>query len=154
MPTAPALIGEIAQSLLGRRAQVVDIERPAPDFLEVRFSADPPPGGWHPGHEVQIRASPTAGRRYTVCHVDGTDRIRVLAAVHGHGPGSAWFRGLDVGARAVLLAARFVPLRLRGSRRIFLGDGSALGTIDAYARTEPSPIVAVEVPPECSTGVP
>ncbi len=151
MPKAPALIGKLAQSLIGRQARVLSVDHIAPDFLEVHFWAEPPPGGWQPGHEVQVRATPTQGRRYTVRRVDDADRITLLAALHGDGPGTRWFRALRPGVGTVLLAGRHLPLRLCGTRRLFLGDGSALGTFDAYHNNELSPVapvVALEVPAE------
>ncbi len=151
MPQAPALIGRLAQAMMGRRARVLGLEHIAPGFLEVEFWAEPPSGGWRLGHELQVRATPTEGRRYTVRCLQAQDRITVVASLHGAGPGARWLRALRPGTETVLLAGRHAPLRLRGTRQLFLGDGSALGSLDAYARDElvpVPPIVALEVPAE------
>ncbi|MFD6528910.1 hypothetical protein [Streptomyces sp. NPDC060184] len=178
MPQAPALIGKLAESAMGRRARVLDVQRPAPGFLELTLSAEAPPGGWRPGHEIQFRVAPTLSRRYTVRTVGGTgtgsrtstgtsgdgnggvsngggstdrgaeaERIGIIAAMESQGPGSTWVGELRAGAETVLLAGRHRALRETGGRRLYLGDGSALGTIDAYAREDEQSLVAIEVPP-------
>jgi NADPH-dependent ferric siderophore reductase len=148
MPRAPAVIGNLVESAMGRTAQLLDVSETAPGFLEVELHAEPPPGGWHPGHEIQIRATPTQGRRYSVRTVGGTDadRIAILAATEAEGPGTAWIRRLRVGSRTTVLAGRHRPLRENGTRRLYLGDGCTLGTLDACAQSQDAPIVTVEVP--------
>ncbi len=149
MPQAPALIGNLVASALGRHAQVRDLRRPAPGFLELDLDADAPPGGWHPGHELQFRVAPTLARRYTVRTVDtGDGHIGILAATEAAGPGTALLRRLRPGDRLTVLAGRHRPLSATGTRRLHLGDGCALGTIDAHARESEDPIVAVELPPD------
>ncbi|MFB0620395.1 hypothetical protein [Streptomyces sp. AGS-58] len=148
MPQAPALIGSLVASALGRRAHVLHLREPAPGFLELEMHAVPPPGGWHPGHEIQFRVAPTLGRRYTVRTVNGEDpeHICILAATDAAGPGTACIRGLRAGKRLTVLAGRHRPPRESGTRRLYLGDGCALGALDAYAQSGETPIVAVEVP--------
>ncbi|MBS2546931.1 hypothetical protein KGQ19_08610 [Catenulispora sp. NL8] len=147
MPKAPALVGKLAETLMGRRARVLRTERIAPDFLELEFRADPPAGGWQPGHEVQVRATPTQGRRYNVRTVDAPDRITVLAVLHGDGPGARWLQSLHPGTETTLLASRYVSMRLTGTHRLLIGDGSALGTLDAYATAGRHPsTVVIEAP--------
>ncbi|WP_406147684.1 hypothetical protein [Streptomyces sp. NBC_01012] len=154
MPQAPAVIGKLVESALGRPAHVLGIREPAPGFIELELHAAAPPGGWHPGHEIQVRATPTLGRRYTVRTVGGPDseHIGILAATAAAGPGTAWLRALRKGGRTTLLAGRHRPLRETGTRRLHLGDGCALGTLDAHAHAHAhtwgagAPLVAVEVP--------
>ncbi|MEU1087288.1 hypothetical protein ACFYPN_25565 [Streptomyces sp. NPDC005576] len=158
MPQAPALIGKLAESAMGRRARVLDVQQPAPGFLELTLRASAPPGGWQPGHEIQFRVTPTLSRRYTVRTVGTTgtntgvsggpepELISILATTTSQGPGSTWVSRLRPGTETVMLAARHRPLRETGSRRLYLGDGSTLGTIDAYARVDEQSLVAIEVP--------
>lgn len=155
MPQAPALVGNLVASALGRRAHVLSLHRPASGFLELELRAAPPPGGWHPGHEIQFRVAPTLGRRYTVRTVTGDDpeHIGVLAATEAAGPGTAWIRRLRAGDQLTVLAGRHRPPRARGTRRLLLGDGCALGTLDAFAWSGEAPIVAVEVPADAVAGL-
>ena len=148
MPQAPALIGSIVASALGRRAHVLGLHKPAPGFLELQLRAAAPPGGWHPGHEIQFRVAPTLGRRYTVRTVSGPDseHISILAATDASGPGTAWIRRLCPDSRTTVLAGRYRPLRENGIRRLYLGDGCSLGTLDAHAQHSDASIVTVEVP--------
>ncbi|MGX6446493.1 hypothetical protein ACVU7I_00275 [Patulibacter sp. S7RM1-6] len=147
MPKAPALVGKLAETLMGRRAHVLRTEHIASDFLEVEFRAEPPAGGWRPGHEVQVRATPTEGRRYSVRTVEAPDRITILTVLHGDGPGTRWLQSLRPRAETTLLAGRYAPLRLTGARRLLIGDGSAFGTLDAYASVDAqAPTVVVEAP--------
>ncbi|MFD1119391.1 SIP domain-containing protein [Sphaerisporangium aureirubrum] len=150
MPQAPAALGDLMESALGRPARVLGVHEPAPGFLELELRAAAPPGGWRPGHEIQFRVTPTLGRRYTVRTVSGPDaeHIGVLAATHAEGPGTDWIRRLRPGTGTTVLTARHRPLREHGTRRLYLGDGCALGTIDAYARAGGDPVVTVEVPPD------
>jgi NADPH-dependent ferric siderophore reductase len=148
MPRSPAFLGNLVDIGLGRRADVLSSTEPAPGFLEIGLRADPPTGGWHPGHEVQFRVTPTEGRRYTVHTVGGEhdDHLGILAATHANGPGTDWLRALRSDARITVLAGRFAPLRGDRAGRLHLGDGSSIGTIDASARTADQALVVVEVP--------
>ncbi|GAB99692.1 hypothetical protein GONAM_10_01630 [Gordonia namibiensis NBRC 108229] len=150
MPTAPALVGRFAEALMGRRACVLATEQIAPDFLEVEFRAEPPPGGWQPGHEVQVRATRTEGRRYTVHGVVDAQRITILTVLHGDAPGTRWLRALRPGTEITLLAGKHVAARLPGTRLIFLGDGSALGTFNAHTAVGHGAVTTttvIEAPP-------
>ncbi|MFI7023063.1 hypothetical protein [Micromonospora sp. NPDC049900] len=148
MPKAPAVLGTIAEALLGRTGHVEAVTEPFPGFLDVRLRADPPSGGWHPTQELQFRVTPTRSRRYNIRTVDPdhADRIGLLIATRATGPGTTWARQLRAGAETTILAGRHMPLRLAGTRRLHLGDSSALGTIDAHTR-DTAHLVAVEVPP-------
>lgn len=148
MPKAPAVIGNLMESVLGRPGRVLDISEPGPGFLELDLRADPPRGGWRPGHEVQFRVSPVLARRYTVRTVSGDDagRIGLLVATASEGPGTRWMRRLRVAVETPLLTGPYLSLRQAGTRRLYLGDGSALGTIDAYAQNGDGHVVALEVP--------
>ncbi|MGW0482684.1 hypothetical protein [Nonomuraea sp. NPDC003214] len=148
MPQAPTFIGRLAHTVMGRRARALGLAEPAPGFVEVDLRAEAPPGGWQPGHEIQVRATPTQGRRYTVRTVRAHDpeHVTVLAATSADGPGTRWILGLRAGAEFTVLTGRHRPLYLHGTPRLFLGDGCTLGTIDAYAGTED--LVVVEVPPD------
>ncbi len=150
MPTAPAIVGNLVESAIGRHGRAVNITQPAPGFLDLDLDIAPPPGGWRPGHEIQFRVAPTLGRRYTVRWVDERNpaRIRILAAIHASGPGTAWIRRLRAGTDVTLLAAPHIRLRQSGVRRLYLGDGSSIGTIDAYVNTDRQHVVVVEVPTE------
>ncbi|MFF4567430.1 hypothetical protein ACFY2C_41940, partial [Streptomyces sp. NPDC001435] len=62
------------------------------------------------------------------------------------GPGTAWIRRLHAGDRLTVRAGRHRPPGESGTRRLYLGDGCALGTLDAFARSGEAPVVAMEVP--------
>jgi NADPH-dependent ferric siderophore reductase len=148
MPTFPTLIGRLAETLSGYPAEVLRVAEAAPGFLDIEFHIDGPGGGWQPGHEVQLMATPTEARRYTAYRVPEPDRIQVLVTLDADGPGTAWIRRLRPGGEVTLVAARHRPLRVHGERTLFLGDGSALGSLDAYSETCQAPRVVVEVPAE------
>jgi NADPH-dependent ferric siderophore reductase len=138
MPTAPAILGNLAQAAIGRSARVLAVGEPAPGFIELGLRAGPPPGGWQPGHEVQFRVTPGKGRRYTVRSVGDAspEHISLLAATDANGPGTAWISRLRAGDPVTVLAGRHRPLR-----------GTGLATIDAYARDGKSAAV-IEAQPE------
>ena len=149
MPHAPAVVGALAESLMGRPARVIRTEQLTATLQEIHLRARPPRGGWRPGHEVQVRVTPTDSRRYTVhaVHPDEPDRINLLVSLEAGGPGTAWARSLVPGSDASLLAGAHVPLRLPGKKRLHLGDASTLGAFDAQttASNSADPVV-LEVP--------
>lgn len=149
MPTSPATFNNIIESVLGRSAEVVDVAAPAPGLIEIVLQSPPPAGGWRPGHEVQFRVTPTLSRRYTVNAVRGRveDEVSILVTTEADGPGARWMRELRVGARVSVLSGRHRALREVGQQRLYLGDSSALGTLDAYASGGAGAIVALEVHP-------
>jgi NADPH-dependent ferric siderophore reductase len=140
-------MGNLIESALGRPAQVLDSIESAPGFLTLVLSVPAPRGGWQPAHEIQFRVTPRDGRRYTVQAVDErkTDRITLLIAPDTGGPGSAWIRHLEIDDQKTALVAPYAPIRQHGTRRLYLGDSSALGTIAALAHDVDTP-VAIEVP--------
>ena len=148
MPPSPPFLGRLVDAGLGRRADIVSSSEPAPGFVEIELRAEPPAGGWHPGHEIQFRVTPTEGRRYTVHTVGGQhrDHVSILADTQANGPGTHWLRALRTDASTTVLAGRFAPLRGDRENRLHLGDGSALGTIDACARAAHTATVVIEVP--------
>ncbi|MBP2330029.1 NADPH-dependent ferric siderophore reductase [Kibdelosporangium banguiense] len=150
MPKAPAVIGSLFESVFGRPSHVLDVAEPAPGFLELEVRAAPPIGGWHPGHEIQLRVAPGLTRRYTVRAVSGADadRIGILVATDAEGPGTTWMRRLRAGTGTTLLAGPHLPLRQNGTRRLYLGDSSALGAINAYAQSSDGHVVTVETSAE------
>jgi NADPH-dependent ferric siderophore reductase len=147
MPKSPRIIGNLFESAMGRRAQVLEVHQPAPGFLQIELTAEAPPGGWHPGHEIQFRVAPTLGRRYTVRTTSATtiDQIGILAATEASGPGSTWLQGLRAGQDITLLAGRHRPIPPVGINRLYLGDSCSIGTFDAYTQGDPAPIVVAEV---------
>lgn len=148
MPTFPTLVGRLAERLGGYPARVFHVAEPAPGFLDIEFHVEAPSGGWKPGHELQIMATTTEARRYTAYRVLEPDRIRVLVALDANGPGTAWMHQLRSGRVVTLVAAKHRPLRVHGDRPLLLGDGSSLGTFEAYAEASRAPRVVLEVPPE------
>ena len=147
MPSSPALVGTLIESALGRPAVVVDALESVPGFVDLVLRVPAPRGGWQPGHEMQFRVTPRDGRRYTVLTVDAREpeRITLLIAPDTGGPGAAWVRRHDRGARMTAIAGSYVPIRQHGVRRLYLGDSSALGTIAALAR-DVDTVVAIEAP--------
>jgi NADPH-dependent ferric siderophore reductase len=149
VPSSPAVMGNLIETALGRPVQVLDRFESAPGFLTLVLSAAPPRGGWQPAHEIQFRVTPRDGRRYTVRSVDeaNADRITLLVGPDTGGPGATWIRSLEVDERKTALVAPYAPIRQHGTRRLYLGDSSALGTIAALTRHVDMP-VAIEVPPD------
>jgi NADPH-dependent ferric siderophore reductase len=147
MPSSPTIMGNLIETALGRPVHVLDSIESAPGFLTLVLTVPAPRGGWQPAHEIQFRVTPRDGRRYTVQAVDerDTDRITLLIGPDTGGPGSAWTRRLELDQQKTALVAPYAPIRQHGTRRLYLGDSSALGTIAALARNVDMP-VAIEIP--------
>lgn len=116
-----------------------------PGYYELRLRASPPPRGWRAGHEIQLRTEAGPARHYTVWRAE-PDEITVLADTAGGGPGASLVRSLAAGAEVPVSAGPYTSLRQNGSRRLYAGDLSALGTIDAYVRGSADHSVVIEAP--------
>jgi NADPH-dependent ferric siderophore reductase len=148
MPKAPVFLTSFRESTYGRPGQVVALRECAPGFVDLRIRAEPPAGGWRPAHEIEFRVAPTLARHYTVSRVEDDGVIAVLVDMDADGPGTWWVQALRPAAEIVVIATRHRPMSLPGSRRLYLGDGSALGAIDAHATAATErPTVVIEVQP-------
>ncbi|WP_407179995.1 siderophore-interacting protein [Bradyrhizobium sp. STM 3562] len=89
---------------------------------------------WIPGHKVQIAmGSGFVARTYTPIEWDAaTSRTRILAYVHGDGPGSAWVRGLKPGTGCYVFGPRR-SLDVSGvtGPLAILGDETSIGLAHA-----------------------
>lgn len=136
------------ESRHGRPAHVVEVRECAPGFLDLRIQAEAPTGGWQPAHEIGFRVAPALVRHYAVSRVDDEGVIAVLVDTGANGPGTHWIRALRPGEAIMVIIRRHRPLSLPGRRRLYLGDGSALGAIDAHATAATErPTVVIEVQP-------
>jgi NADPH-dependent ferric siderophore reductase len=148
MPKAPVFVTSFLESTFGRPGRVVQVRDCAPGFLDLRIRAEPPGGGWQPAHEIEFRVAPTLARHYTVSRVDDEGVIAVLVDTTADGPGTWWIEALRPAAEVSVIAMKHRPRSLPGARRLYLGDGSALGAIDAHATAATErPTVVVEVRP-------
>jgi NADPH-dependent ferric siderophore reductase len=92
---------------------------------------------WVPGDKIRIRAGALALRTYTPVSWDrAAGRTRILAYVHGHGPGSEWCAAAQTGARCDLRGPdRSVRLDRISGPPVFVGDETSLGLLLAQRAT-------------------
>ncbi|WP_216899222.1 siderophore-interacting protein [Nocardia alni] len=129
MPSMPGLLATITEKSFGHRAAVTAAERISPHFLTVDLRVEPLKSGWKAGQDIQFRIDNNTFRHYSVMAVDeaGT-AISVLFHLGADGPGSRWAAALDVGREVVVLGMN-TPVPSRQGNHLYLGDGSAVGTI-------------------------
>jgi NADPH-dependent ferric siderophore reductase len=126
--------------LFTRNAQVLEIEDIGPAFRLVTL------GGpalrnieWTAGDKLQIQLGGWIQRTYTPMDWDAKNgRTRILAYLHGRGPGAHWARTLRQGDACVVFGPR-KSIRLAGSRSpvIVCGDETSLGLAAALAGQRP-----------------
>jgi ferric-chelate reductase (NADPH) len=95
---------------------------------------------WVPGDKIRIRAGALALRTFTPVSWDrATGRTRILAYVHGHGPGSEWCAAASVGAACHLRGPdRSVRLDRISTPPVFVGDETSLGLLLALRAATPA----------------
>ena len=111
------------------------------DFRTIELAGDRLIGReWVPGDKIRIRAAPLALRTHTPISWDSaTGRTRVLAYVHGHGPGSEWCAAVPVGARCHLRGPdRSVRLDRISTPPVFVGDETSFGLLLAWRALTPA----------------
>jgi ferric-chelate reductase (NADPH) len=86
---------------------------------------------WVPGDKIRIRAGALALRTYTPISWDGPGgRTRIVAYLHGHGPGSEWSRAALVGSSCQLRGPdRSVRLDRLSVPPVFVGDETSMGLL-------------------------
>jgi NADPH-dependent ferric siderophore reductase len=121
------LLEATIQKLFTRSASVTGIDDIGSGFRLITLGGDALRGvGWAPGDKIQVQLGGWVQRTYTPIDWDGVlGRTRILAYLHGDGPGAAWARGLQVGDACVLFGPRksIQP----GAPAIVFGDETSLG---------------------------
>jgi NADPH-dependent ferric siderophore reductase len=89
---------------------------------------------WTPGQKIQIAmGSAFVARTYTPIEWDSVaGRTRILGYAHGHGPGSAWVRGLKPGEECDIFGPRHsLDVSAAASSLAILGDETSIGLAHA-----------------------
>jgi NADPH-dependent ferric siderophore reductase len=136
-PKAPGRLGRALIRLMMTRATVAAVEPLADRFrlitLEEPALADV---DWTPGQKIQIAmGSAFTARTYTPMDWDVSEgRTRILGYAHGDGPGSAWLRALEPGARCDIFGPRgsLDVGGMAGPLAVF-GDETSMGLAHALA---------------------
>lgn len=139
---APGPLNKALLRLVMKPVRVTAIDDPAEGFrlitLEGAAFRD---GAWTPGQKLQIAmGSAFANRTYTPIEWDAAaGRTRILGFAHGDGPGSAWVRGLVVGAACDVLGPRrsLDVSGIAGPIAVY-GDETSIGLGHALTRHDPT----------------
>lgn len=140
-PQPPATPGRVTRALLGwimRPAQIASVETVSPHFRLIDLKGEALKGvAWLPGQKVQVAiGSGFSSRTYTPMSWDAdTGRTRLLAFLHGDGPGSRWAASLRQGEGCQFLGPRG-SLDLSGADApvVLFGDETSFGLGAALQR--------------------
>ncbi|MGQ3026818.1 MAG: siderophore-interacting protein [Ferrovibrionaceae bacterium] len=134
----PGLITRKLLQLLMRPARVAGIETPSPRFRIVELQGEALRDvGWMPGQKVQIAiGSGLTSRTYTPMSWDeAAGSTRLLAFLHGDGPGSRWAAGLRAGDGCHLFGPRrSLDLTAPGAPLVLFGDETSFGLAASLRR--------------------
>lgn len=89
----------------GRDGIVSSILAVAPGIRELMFRAEPPTGGWQPGHEIELWVGDSIVRHYTVSRVEAADQFGIVADLYSGGPGARWLNQAGPGTAAQIARA-------------------------------------------------
>lgn len=134
----PGLITRKLLQLLMRPARVAGIETPSPRFRIVHLEGEALRNvGWMPGQKLQIAiGSGLSNRTYTPMSWDEVGgSTRLLAFLHGDGPGSRWSAGLRAGDDCHFFGPRrSLDLAVSGSPLVLFGDETSFGLAASLRR--------------------
>lgn len=123
--------------LVARAAEVRTVEAIGRFRRVVLAGPDLVGRSWTPGDMIQIALGGWAARAYTPIAYDASaGTMELLAYVHGHGIGSAWFESLARGAQCWFVGPRGA-IDLYALRRplVVFGDETSLATVAALRAT-------------------
>jgi ferric-chelate reductase (NADPH) len=126
-------VSDAAAGLLLRSATVTAVADHG-DFRTIDLTGDRLGDvDWVPGDKIRIRAGALALRTYTPISWDRpAGRTRIIAYLHGHGPGSEWSRAARVGSSCHLRGPdRSVRLDRLSVPPVFVGDETSIGLLVA-----------------------
>jgi ferric-chelate reductase (NADPH) len=130
----PGLLESAIRKLFTRSGQVLEIEDVGATFRIITVGGEALcKAEWTPGDKVQLQLGSWVQRTYTPIDWDAeAGRMRILAYVHGNGPGADWARTLRKGDACVIFGPRkSIDLtRLRTSAVLF-GDETSFGLASA-----------------------
>ncbi|MQY23115.1 siderophore-interacting protein [Nocardia macrotermitis] len=152
MPSMPGLLATLTEKSFGHRANVAAIEQVSPNFRRMELRVEPLKSGWKAGQDVQFRIDDNTFRHYSVMSVDDSGTtISVLFHLGVDGPGSRWAAARATGDEMIVLGMNTPEPKRPAAEHLYLGDGSAVGTVHGLAAKQNvggTASGAVEVPAE------
>lgn len=139
-PKAPGRLSQALIRLTMRRAAVAGVEPLADGFRLITLKGPGLTGvSWTPGQKIQIAmGSAFVARTYTPMEWDASEGLtRFLGYAHGDGPGSAWLRALEPGAKCDIFGPRpsLEVGSMTGPLAVF-GDETSMGLAHAIAAVQ------------------
>lgn len=141
LPQPTATPGRVARALrrwMMRPARVAAVQTLSPRFRLIDLEGEALTGvAWLPGHKVQVAVgSGLSSRTYTPMSWDAdSGRTRLLAFLHGDGPGSRWAAGLLQGESCQFLGPRgSFDLSGADAPVVLFGDETSFGLGAALQR--------------------
>lgn len=146
-PTMQRRAGRLESALLKlftREARAVQVEQLGPAFRLVTLGGPALRGvAWTPGDKLQIQLGGWVQRTYTPVDWDADlGRVRILAYLHGDGPGARWARTLRQGDACLLFGPRkSIRLAWPEEPAVVFGDETSLGLAAALSGQAPPRMV-------------
>ena len=141
------------QKMFTRNARVLEIEPVGDRFRLITLGGEAlKQVNWTPGDKLQLMLGSWIQRTFTPIEWDAIrGRTRILAYLHGAGPGASWARETRIGDDCVLFGPRrSIDLRTVESPGLLFGDETSLGLAYAFMglrTTLAHPSVILEMTP-------
>lgn len=134
MASGKAIVGEFLGRFVFRRAQIVDLGEPAPEFRRLSLhGADLRDVSWTPGDKIQVFLPEHGMRTYTPLSWDArSGSTELLVYLHGDSPGAAWGRAAQVGDSVQFFGPRrSINGRALPARVVLFGDETSFAVASA-----------------------
>ncbi|UZJ63658.1 siderophore-interacting protein [Sphingobacterium sp. KU25419] len=113
--TIPKWAGELLESVVGQRAEVIHATYLSPYLKKVRFRSNIAHMNFQIGYASVIRVNDIEYRNYTIAYHDiGTGILDIIFHLHDNGPGSQYAHSLNIGDQLISVAqedARYISRR-------------------------------------------
>lgn len=146
MASAKALLGSALGRFVFHDAAVAQTRDLSPRLRRIDLEGEALRGrSWEPGDKVQVFLPAVGTRTFTPLFWDAEKGATAfLVYLHGSGPGSAWGRNVEVGARVQLFGPRrSLALGEPAEPLVLFGDETSLGVAHALGAGRSSGVAAV-----------
>lgn len=127
--TIPKWAGELLESVVGQRAEVIHAKYLSPYLKKVRFRSNIAHMNFQIGYASVIRVNDIEYRNYTIAYHDiRTGILDIIFHLHDNGPGSQYAHNLNIGDQLYISNPRGRKIyQQKIKHQFFFGDETSLG---------------------------
>ncbi len=138
MSPIPQFVTSAVTKMLFRSATVSDVVPLSGHFRLIELEGDElEEVAWVPGQKIQVHLGDLVCRTYTPIEWNSVEgRTRIVAFLHGNGPGSEWASSVKPGAVCQFIGPRSsLDFTANKGQTIFFGDETSIGAAIAHQRS-------------------